>query len=162
MKEYKAVQIQNLIGVSKIQLQHWVNSGCIHPYADDPRRGGVRYFDQTNLLEVLLCKALMQFRLPVSTMKLTLDLVRAGKGWEKAGEASSYFIVLVAISGLEGPGSTQGSTRLVGAIPLPDELKIFSYVPFFCQGDEVQGILADCPSAFVVNLAKILEEGGRL
>jgi DNA-binding transcriptional MerR regulator len=86
MKTYSSKEIQELAGVSKIQLIHWIDIGAIVPWKEDRRRGGKRLFNQQNLIEVLICRELNNFRLPGYLFKVVLDDLRTsdqGISWKK-------------------------------------------------------------------------------
>lgn len=76
MSIYKSKEIQKLAGASKIQLVHWINIGAIEPYEDDRRRGGVRKFNQQNLIEACICKKLNDLRIPAHAIATALEYLR--------------------------------------------------------------------------------------
>ena len=75
MENYKAADIVERTGISKIQLTHWINNLAIEPIIDDRRRGGVRYFSQQNLAEATICKFLNDIRLPVTIISTILQTI---------------------------------------------------------------------------------------
>ena len=76
MEIYRSKDIQEKLGVSKIQISHWVNMGAIKPYREDFRRGGSHEFNTQNLIEAAICKELSDLHVPVVKMVEGLDLLR--------------------------------------------------------------------------------------
>jgi hypothetical protein len=92
METYRSKDIQERLNVSKIQVSHWINMGCIKPYKTDARRGGAHEFDQRNLIEAAICKELSDLKVPVKSMALGLDIVRGVKDCHKLND---YFLIYV-------------------------------------------------------------------
>jgi len=75
VETYKSKDIQKRLGVSKIQLSHWINMGAIEPYKTDHRRGGSHEFNHQNLIEAAICKELSDLRVPVKSMVQALEMM---------------------------------------------------------------------------------------
>jgi DNA-binding transcriptional MerR regulator len=75
MEIYKSKDIQKRLGVSKIQLSHWINMGAIKPYKQDNRRGGSHEFNRQNIIETAICKELSDLRVPVKSMVQALKMM---------------------------------------------------------------------------------------
>ena len=121
MKTYKSKDIIKLTGITKIQLNHWINMVAVKPHIDDRRRGGVRYFDQQGLFEAFLCKCLNEHRLPVQNISSAVQMIRGfqiddGKTFFEAyntnPELENYFAVIVPLTGFSEEGSTQASRAI--------------------------------------------------
>jgi len=105
MERFKSREIERMAGVSKIQLVHWINSGAITPLLDDRRRGGVRFFSRENLFEVIICKRLNEWRLPVHTIAEISQHVIASNFFayfKKKSTAENNFLVAVPFKEMDG------------------------------------------------------------
>jgi DNA-binding transcriptional MerR regulator len=94
MDIYRSKDIQDKLGVSKIQLSHWINKGAIKPYREDFRRGGYHEFNRQNLIEAAICKELSDLQVPVKSMVDALEMMRK-PGFEiiKIHNDTDWFLV---------------------------------------------------------------------
>jgi len=76
MKTYSSTEIQNIVGITRGQLNHWINQGLIEPFEDVCGRGKSRVLNDNNLLETLLCKILTEGVSGVKTWAGALRLIR--------------------------------------------------------------------------------------
>ena len=105
MQTYKSSDIHKLAEVSKIQLVHWCNIGAIEPHIADRRRGGVRQFDQQNLIEVVICKKLNALRIPGHAIAKSMKSLRVSRPlpgddehltfWERLQQAKKHWYVVL-------------------------------------------------------------------
>ncbi len=103
METYKSKDIREKLGISKIQLSHWINMGAIKPYRDDSRRGGSHEFDKQNLIEAAICKDLADLRVPVKSMANAMKMMREDGVWDFWKEYKNYdwFLVFSSPSKLD-------------------------------------------------------------
>ncbi len=132
---YKSKELAERVGITTVQLAHWVNIGAIEPLINDRRRGGVRYFDGMNMFEAMICKQINEYRLSIQMAKDALDFLKESpmfeqvfSGFEKLmsdtkkypGEADSeeiggYFLdnsVYLAIIPIEGPANIKKGSQI--------------------------------------------------
>ena len=76
METYRSKDIQEKLGVSKIQLSHWINMGAVEPYKKDNRRGGSHEFNKQNIIEAAICRELSDLQIPVKKIVEGLDELR--------------------------------------------------------------------------------------
>jgi DNA-binding transcriptional MerR regulator len=76
MEPYKSKDILEKLGISKIQLSHWINKGAIIPHREDFRRGGSHEFNKQNLIEAAICKELSVLKIPVKSIVEALKMMR--------------------------------------------------------------------------------------
>jgi hypothetical protein len=63
MKLYKAKEVHALTEVGRWELIHWVNKGFITPAENPPGRGKTRYYDFTNLVQIMVCRELARLKM---------------------------------------------------------------------------------------------------
>lgn len=71
--------IQNICGILKIQIIHWVQSGVIIPFQDVRGRGKVRKYDFQNLIEFMICREINRFGIGIHAMKDIVEYLRRTK-----------------------------------------------------------------------------------
>ena len=76
METYQSKDVQAIAGISKIQLNHWVNKGAIIPLQDNRGRGKVRHFSFENIVEAFICGELNKYGVSASGIVQVLDSVR--------------------------------------------------------------------------------------
>ena len=163
MKKYKAAEIIEITGITKMQLNHWINMLAIEPHYDDRRRGGVRYFSQQNLVEAFICKNLNELRLPVQAISGALQTIRGqksigGKSFFEAYTANpkmeNYFLLILSLA--RGPVPKNLSDKFkrnFHRIVRPTVV---------CPAKELSVWFSKFPTAVVVNLNQIMQEAGGL
>jgi DNA-binding transcriptional MerR regulator len=139
--EYTSSEVQKRANVAKRELIHWCETGAIRPVHDDRRRGGVRRFNQQNLIEAMICRELVQYGLQKWVFRALLDGLRIFKLWDhlqRGGEVPFLAFPPLRHLGLE----------TVGVKALSRE--------------EVAVFIQKWPSAIIINLPKLIEEAGGL
>ena len=148
MKEYTTKNVQERGKVAKRILIHWVEQGVIIPVKEDRRRGGRRLFSQINLLEVLICRELSRFHLPVFDLRILVSSLREFNFWralskeiKKHGQVPYLFFPASPFGSDQTPGITVG---------------YLDREPF------LKDRLAGQDAGIVVNLPKLVVEAGGL
>ena len=65
MSVYKSKEIQEMVGLSKIQVSHIVNMNVIYPHNSDYRRGGSHKYNEHNLRQFKIVRKLMDCLMPI-------------------------------------------------------------------------------------------------
>jgi len=169
MQRYKAAEIIELTGITKMQLNHWINMGVIRPAEDDSRRGGVRYFSKENLFEALVCKYLNAHRLPVQAISgVVLSIsnpapIRKGKSFFKTfkdnQELGDYFLI-VAHHTFYAKKGIKDFLSSKQEISEHDKKEIYNKSRIYegCTADELSENISKYPTAIVISLTSIARE----
>jgi DNA-binding transcriptional MerR regulator len=72
-RKYKSDEMQSLANVSKAQLHHWTQRGCIVPLKGGKGIGGHRTYSHRNLIEAMICRELHAYSVETNVMKEILD-----------------------------------------------------------------------------------------
>jgi DNA-binding transcriptional MerR regulator len=163
MKKFKSTDVIRMAGVTKVQLNHWINMLAIEPRYDDRRRGGVRYFSQQNLVEAFICKNLNELRLPVQAISGALQTIRgqkiiSGKTFFEAyttnPKLEKYFLLILSLTDRPIPKYLSDKFK-----------KNFHRIvrpTVVCPAKELSVWFSKFPTAVVVNLNQIVQEAGGL
>jgi len=170
MERYKAAEIIELTGITKMQLNHWINMGAIKPAEDDSRRGGVRYFSKENLFEALVCKYLNAHRLPVQTiLGVVLNISNPAphrrrksffKTFKDNQKLGDYFLIAAHLTFYAKGGIKKDFLSSKQELPESEKKKIYELGRYIeaCPADKLSENLSKYPTAIVVNLTSIAKE----
>jgi DNA-binding transcriptional MerR regulator len=169
MRIFKSKEIQKLSGASKIQLVHWINIGAIEPYEDDRRRGGVRKYDQQNLIEACICKKLNDLKIPAHSIASALKHLRKPESinnpeglifWDifkKTYKKKRWYLILMPSSEHKDYKKIADAAKLATRRP---ELELDPYFIAYASKSELYNYLDHCNVAVVADLNKIAEAAG--
>jgi DNA-binding transcriptional MerR regulator len=76
MKTYGSTDIQKIVGITKMQVVHWTQTGAVIPFKDARGRGGRRRYSEQNKIEFGICRELNGFGIPPHIMATFLDFLR--------------------------------------------------------------------------------------
>jgi DNA-binding transcriptional MerR regulator len=170
MQRYKATEIIELTGTTKMQLNHWINMGAIKPAEDDSRRGGVRYFSEENLFEALVCKCLNDHGLPVQVITAIIFSIsnpaphRKGKSFFETFKSNTklgdYFLIAAHLTFYSKNKSRKGFMLSNQKMPEREKKKIYDLSRYIeiCLAEKLAENLSKYPTAIVVNLTSIAKE----
>ena len=96
-KVYSSRDIQNYAGITKMQLNHWINVGAIIPYKDNRGRGKVRKFSRQNLIEALICRELSKLYISSHVMEDLLFGLRVS-GFSDVDKEECTFWEMIEVS----------------------------------------------------------------
>jgi hypothetical protein len=169
--EFKSVQLMELTGLTKPQINHLVTKGCIKPAFDDPRRGGVRYYDRENLFEACASKVMLDSQLKVESIFWLMGQVRGWKKFnglsffhamEKGAFQQDVFGLLIPARGVDDLKSRKGSTELNPPFGLKDLPRDDSFLTvwggmmtYLATQDELSQIFSQHIVVTVINLSEI-------
>jgi DNA-binding transcriptional MerR regulator len=183
MVKFKSVDIVKRLGITKVQLNHWLNMGVIKPHIDDKRRGGVRYFSKQNLIEFYICKHLNGYGLPVHKMLTVLTMIREaklidGKNFYEAIAANpklkQHYAIISPIISIDDDGNfSEVNIKDIEAVTnLPDSVKPMLAEMVGFAGEQVGAVvttpnnfpkfLSKHPTAIVINLNAYVKTVGGL
>lgn len=154
METYRSKDIIEKLGISKIQLSHWINKGAIKPFREDFRRGGSHEFNKQNLIEAAICKELSDLRIPVKDMVEGLELMRKSHGnlLKEHHKLKDWLLVYSSPSKINFPGMKE-------YISQHPELNLdIPYAPGLLLKESLSEIILECMQAvIVINLNLILK-----
>jgi len=122
METYRSKDIQEKLNVSKIQISHWTNMGCIKPFRADWRRGGSHEFNHRNLVEAAICKELSDLYIPVKSMAKALEMM-GDYGFELCEKQRDLDWILIFLS----PTASAGGSLAASLIPKAQLVKTLDY-----------------------------------
>jgi len=160
METYKSKDIQDRLGISKIQLSHWINSGAIRPYQEDNRRGGSHKFNRQNLIEAAICKELSDLRVPVKSMAQTIDMMHE-VGFElwKKFDLLDWYVVFSSVAKFDYKDIDPKMTEYFAKLDTSD---FKTFMPILVPRHELLKYLEYMQAAIVLNLNRVLSlvDGG--
>lgn len=166
METYKSKYIREKLHVSKIQLSHWINMGAIKPYREDRRRGGSHEFNQQNVIEAAICKALSNLKVPVVNMVKALQMIQERNFWEKWKKNPGKEWFLITFSPLIAKIEFQEDRMVAHTQVEPGEpFYVFvapdaQYFPITIEKKDLVKKLDDFHSGIFLDLKKVLKIAG--
>ena len=76
MRTYQSREIQELAGVTRLQLVRWCEGRAIIPLKNAKGRGARRTFSQRNLCEAIIARDLSGHSIPISAIRDVLSFLR--------------------------------------------------------------------------------------
>jgi DNA-binding transcriptional MerR regulator len=170
MERYKATEIIALTGITKMQLNHWINMGAILPAEDDRRRGGVRYFSEENLFEALVCKFLNEHGLPVQLITSIVHCIRNPaphrkqqsffKTFKINQKMEDSFLIAAHFTFYTRNGKRKDFLSANQELPENEKKRVYDLSRYIeiCPAAKLAENLLKYPTAIVVNLTSIANE----
>jgi hypothetical protein len=153
MDIYRSKDILEKLGISKIQLSHWINKGAIIPYREDFRRGGSHEFNKQNLIEAAICKELSDLNIPVKSMVEGLKLMREYHGdlLKERNNLKDMLLVYLSPAKFNFPGMKEYISQHPGLnFENPD-------APGLVKKENLLEMLEYMQGFVVINLSRVLD-----